>query len=364
LSASDYISGIQYKTNSTVIDFIQTEEGRAINTGSSWNYEYTLTDHLGNNRVTFDMLNGKVGEDDYYPFGLNVHRQQNAGNLYLYNKKELQNEITEYDYGARFYDPVIARWTSIDPKAEVDRRWSPYKYGNDNPIRFVDPDGMKEIYYSQDGTKIGQIGTNTDVRVVNSNVTNAQAAADVKNGDKTTLNANSVAYSSYFKTVSDVTNDAKLETYTNNGNNCNKAARAQLSDAGLKPDNVINTKVDANSKLTADAIGGSISVQTQLNAGNPVMVGVQETKTNGTASDPGNTNSATGHFVVIRSSNVSSDGSISFNYLDNASTAKGKSADNNFTLNTSTGAMTDNTLTQRNGYSSYEVSEVRLSQKK
>jgi len=142
LGTTDYISGIQYKTNSTVIDFIQTEEGRAINAGSSWNYEYTLTDHLGNNRVTFDMLNGKVGEDDYYPFGLNVHRQQNAGNLYLYNKKELQNEITEYDYGARFYDPVIGRWTTIDPLAEKVRRWTPYNYGWNNPIRMIDPDGM------------------------------------------------------------------------------------------------------------------------------------------------------------------------------------------------------------------------------
>jgi RHS repeat-associated protein len=138
---TDYISGIQYKTNSTVIDFIQTEEGRAINTGSSWNYEYTLTDHLGNNRVTFDQTNGKTSEDDYYPFGLNAPKLVN-GNLYLYNKKELQQETNLYDYGARFYDPVIARWTTVDPLAEKYRRWSPYNYGADDPIRFVDPDGM------------------------------------------------------------------------------------------------------------------------------------------------------------------------------------------------------------------------------
>ncbi len=84
----DYIGGIQYKTDGT-IDFIQTEEGRAIRSGSTYNYEYTLTDHLGNNRVTFDQTNGKIGEEDYYPFGFNVHRQINAGNNYLYNKKEL-----------------------------------------------------------------------------------------------------------------------------------------------------------------------------------------------------------------------------------------------------------------------------------
>jgi RHS repeat-associated protein len=139
--STDYISGIQY-TNGA-LDFIQTEEGRAVSTGGSYNYEYTLSDQLGNNRVTFDQTNGKVGEEDYYPFGLNVHRQTNAGNKYLYNKNELQDGLNQYDYGARFYDPVIGRFTTVDPLAEKSRRFSPYNYGVNSPIRFIDPDGME-----------------------------------------------------------------------------------------------------------------------------------------------------------------------------------------------------------------------------
>ena len=141
-STVDYIGGIQY--NGSVIDFVTIGEGRLLNPATSPSYEYSLADHLGNTRVTFDAAGALKQTDDYLPFGMDiaVGSTPSQKNNYLYNKKELQVELGQYDYDARFYDPVIARWTSVDPLAEKMRRHSVYNYGFDNPIRFIDPDGM------------------------------------------------------------------------------------------------------------------------------------------------------------------------------------------------------------------------------
>ena len=145
---TSYLDGFQYKFSissmiGTELQFVPTSEGYYSFPNNSYIYNYT--DHLGNVRLSY-FKNGSsievLEENNYYPFGLlhNYTATTTNSYQYKYNGKELQ-ETGMYDYGARFYMPDIGRWGVVDPLAEKYRRWSPYTYAVDNPIRFTDPDG-------------------------------------------------------------------------------------------------------------------------------------------------------------------------------------------------------------------------------
>ena len=121
-----------------------TDEGYITFNGSTPQYHFYLTDHLGNNRVVVNASGTVEQVNHYYPYGGLMGESTNGDvQPYKYNGKELDrmNGLDWYDYGARHMDGI--RFTTIDPLAEKYYNVSPYVYCKDNPIRFIDRDGLE-----------------------------------------------------------------------------------------------------------------------------------------------------------------------------------------------------------------------------
>jgi len=119
-------------------------------------YLYISNEHPTLVDVYFDDVmmsvtpNAVIATNDYYPFGLTSQtysRENVVPNVHLYNGKEIQDELNIgwFDYGARMYMPETGRWGVIDPLTEKYMPISPYAYGLNNPIIFVDRDGRDVI---------------------------------------------------------------------------------------------------------------------------------------------------------------------------------------------------------------------------
>jgi RHS repeat-associated protein len=162
-TTTDYAGNFIYNNNN--LQFFNTAEGYFNVTSTSGNvngnYVYQYKDHLGSIRLSYSDTNNNgsisasteiIEESNYYPFGLKHKGYNNVttsgGNStaqkYGYTGKEHQDELSLnwIDITARNYDAALGRWMNLDPLAEKMRRHSPYNYAFNNPIYYIDPDGM------------------------------------------------------------------------------------------------------------------------------------------------------------------------------------------------------------------------------
>lgn len=111
---------------------------------------YYDRDHLGNIRKVREADSSKGGyviqTMDYYPFGAQFCHSGTDNNVqpYRYNGKEFDkmHGLNTYDYGARQYNPITARWDRVDPLCENYYNISPYAYCANSPVMYIDPTGM------------------------------------------------------------------------------------------------------------------------------------------------------------------------------------------------------------------------------
>jgi len=99
----------------------------------------------------FTIYHGKtnvVQTDDYYPFGLafnSYSRTASTVNNFKFASNECLSETGWIDFYNRMYQPDLGRFISNDPLATYKPSWTPYRYAFNNPIRFIDPNGLLEV---------------------------------------------------------------------------------------------------------------------------------------------------------------------------------------------------------------------------
>ncbi|MCF0071481.1 DUF6443 domain-containing protein [Dyadobacter sp. CY261] len=202
----DYVAGLVYENNT--LEFIPTAEGRILPPGKAVNpqlngstaapagvtntfyrYEYQINDHLGNLRVACRCGEKSgattpgdayapiiVQENHYDPWGLGLPLNADAEKVggspedrFKFIGRENQQSTGWVDLQARFYDPQVGRFLAVDPLSQKMPAWSPYSYGFNNPVRFIDPLGMApDDYYNREtGKYLGSDGAaTTDSRLI------------------------------------------------------------------------------------------------------------------------------------------------------------------------------------------------------
>ena len=240
---TDYALGYIYENGN--LQFFNTPEGYvAVEPNDEYSYIYQFKDHLGNIRLSYTDDPSNPGtatiieENNYYPFGLkhkgyNMGGDNSLGNdlaqKWKFGGKELDESLNgilnSYDFGARNYDPELGRWMNIDPLAEKMRRHSPYNYAFDNPILFMDPDGMAPQQATDGyGNKIS-ITSNSAWSVASMNIEHTDS-----NGNKTKV---SISISDF----NDVINSNK-QGQTPNCDTCPKN-KIDLNDASTLYNRII-----------------------------------------------------------------------------------------------------------------------------
>ena len=121
---------------------------------------YFHNDISGSPVAATDANGRLLWKETYRPYGERLLNGASADANRLWFTGKPQDPDTGLSYlGARYYSPPLGRFMGIDPKA-VDpgdpHSFNRYAYANNNPYKFVDPDGKNSIIIFAIGRMIAQ----------------------------------------------------------------------------------------------------------------------------------------------------------------------------------------------------------------
>ncbi|MXZ75026.1 MAG: hypothetical protein F4Z03_07960 [Gemmatimonadetes bacterium] len=103
---------------------------------------YYLADHLGSTRSLVDGEGAVTAAYDYWPYG-KVLASSGTGTTHFRFTGHERDAESSLDYMlARSYAYEVGRFLRPDPMQDEYPGISPYAYANNNPLKYVDPDGL------------------------------------------------------------------------------------------------------------------------------------------------------------------------------------------------------------------------------
>ncbi|WP_460821619.1 SpvB/TcaC N-terminal domain-containing protein [Nocardioides ungokensis] len=106
---------------------------------------YQAGNHLGSVGLELDEGARIISYEEYSPYGSSTYQavrsQTETPKRYRYTGKERDEETGLCYYGARYYAPWLARWTSCDPVPQLNL----YVFCDLNPVTLSDPTGREPV---------------------------------------------------------------------------------------------------------------------------------------------------------------------------------------------------------------------------
>jgi RHS repeat-associated protein len=142
-----YYVGAHYQVDNGVVTKYYFAGAQRVAMRKNGTLSYLLADHLGSTSLTTNTSGALVSELRYKAWGETRYSSGTTPTSYRYTGQREEAGIGLYFYNARWYDPLIGRFTSADTivpeQSQGGQAWDRYAYVNNNPIRFNDPTGHR-----------------------------------------------------------------------------------------------------------------------------------------------------------------------------------------------------------------------------